>query len=815
MAKLISIQNSFATGEVSFRIKGRVDNEKYGTGLDTAQNFRVLTQGPIERRNGSFLVGVVKDPNNSPRLLRFIISVTQSFVLEFGSMYVRFFTDTAAVEDSQNPGNVFELETPYTIEEVFQLQFSQAEFSLILTHVNHPQQELIFLASAPDDWTFEEFVPSPPPTFEEGFFPLGTLTASASTGLGVTFTSSTSQFSPTDVGRSIEGVGKIGIASVKSFTDAVNVVADIIEDFEPAFSYAPGEWLLDLSPLTDISFSDVTRSGGIVTVTSSPLADRTFRTSNIGDYILVNGGVLEILSLLTVQGQEVEAEILKSMESSDTTANWTLEVPTWSEERGFPATVTQAQQRLIFGGSLAQPQTVWASESGILNGFGVGALDDDSIEFDVLSNEISTIQWMRTARDLIIGTTGGESTINISTSRLTPDNVDITNRSSYKSDRQSPINIGSEVIFIQKGDRKILSYFFDFNSDTFKGDDLTFISEHITESGIRQLVYGQEPNSQIFAVTNSGILISGTYDREQKVIAFTRYTTAGRYLSVVAIPEGENDQIWVVVERRIDQTPRVFIEVFDESSGEDSADVFSDSAIVFSNPLTITSATNNVDATFLSIGHGLIVGDRIKFKDFSQWQDINQFIFTVTTVIDVDHFSCTYDSSGQPPYEGGAEVFKVVSSISGLEHLNGAVVEVKVDNAALTSSEPVIVVDGTVALGGEYAEVVIGLHYDTILITLPREFDIGLGSMAGQNKRLVKPILKVDRSYPPVVNGEIKPNRIPAFNMDEAEPLFTGDLEYSSDGWGTTAQIELEVRGPFPLRLLGIFGTVQGNVKGG
>ena len=813
MVKLISPQTSFTSGEVSFRLKGRVDNDKYMMGLDTAQNVKVLSQGPLVRRNGSFLVGFVKDYLNPPRLLRFIVSVTQSFMLEFGDEYVRFYVDTAAVEDSMNPGQIFELSTPYSLEEVNQLDFSQSEFSLILTHKNHIQQELIFLANAPDAWIFKDFIASPPPTFESGFFPTTSITLSATTGSGVTLISAVPTFGAADVGRSLEILisGGFGIGNIVSFTNNSILIMDVILDFSST-TYNSQEYFLDLSPLTSISFSDVTRTGGLVVVTSPTTF--TFIDS-LGKYILVHGGVLQVIS---GDNLEVTCEILKSMSSSDDTANWTLEIPTWGDAvgsafRGFPSTVTQVQQRLLFAGSIFQPQTIWLSESGIINGFGIGAEDDDSIEIDVVSNEISTIQWMRAARDVVIGTTGGESTINTSSSIITPSNSSITTRSFFKSDRQSPITIGSEVLFIQKGSRKLISYLFDFGTDTFKGEDLTFISEHITESGIKQVAYGQEPNKQLFMVTNNGILISATYDREQSVIAFTKYITQGKYLSVAAIPEGDIDQIWVVVEREINQNVSVLIEVFDESTGEDSADIFSDSAILFSNPLNIESATNVIDALFTSSSHGLIVGDRIKFKQFSQWQDIDEFKFTVTTVPSDDRFTCDYDSSSQPVYEGGARVFKVVTAITGLNHLEGAIVQVKADNALLADTVQKVVEFGEIQLDDEYAEVVVGLSYTSRIVTLPKEFDIGSGSMQAQRKRHIKPVLRVDNSAVPLLNGEIKPSRVPMFNMDAAVPLFSGDLEYSSTNWGTTSQLDIEISDPFPLRLLAIFGTIEGNIK--
>ncbi len=811
MPRIVAEQTSFTSGEVSFRVKGRSDTEKYKTGLKTAENFRILSQGPIERRNGTIVVQPVKVAFGDKRLLKFVISVTQSFLLEFGNLYIRFFTLEGAVPDPENPSQPFELETVYSAAQVEDLQFSQSEFSLILTHADVVQQELIFNGSSASDWIIQEFIASPPPTFESGYFPDATLTAAAETGLGIAFTASNPVFSTADIGRSIEAVApEIGVASIKSFTSTTVVQADIIVDFEVGFSLDAGEWLLDLSPLIDITFNSVTRVGGIVTIATDPNTNNVFQSEFVGDYILANGGVMQILTV-TANGNGCEAEILKSMSSDDTTGNWTLEEPTWSEERGFPSTVTQAQQRLLFAASKSQSQTIWTSESGIIDGFGIGPEDSDSIEIDVVSNEIATIQWMATARDIIIGTTGGESTINVSSTTLTPDNVEITNRTSLKSDNQSVVPIGSEVLFIQKGDRKIINYFFDFNTDTFKGEDLTFISEQITKSGITEIVYGQEPNKQIFAVTNDGVLISGTYDRQQNVIGFTRYITDGKFLSVQTIPKDDKDQVWVIVQRNLQGVEQSFIEFFDDSSGEDSTDVFTDSSLVISNPLEITQVTNESNAEF-KIGDtsSLQVGDIVKFKQFTQWEGIDNIKFTIDNIVSVDRFTCGYDSSSQPPYSGGANVFKTFNTVTGLTHLNDELVKIKTDNAAHADA---VVELGEINLDDNFAEVVVGLPVPYLLETLPKEFDFGAGPMQGQPKRNVRPILRVDRSAPPNVNGEVKPHIQNQFNMDQSIPLVSGDLQYSSSAWGFDAEISISGDDVFPLRLLAIYGTIEGNVK--
>ena len=119
MAKLVSAQESFTTGEVSYRVKGRVSVEKYQAGLETATNATIVSQGPILRRNGSTFIAEVKTSTKLVRLIPFVVSVTDSFILEFGDLYIRFYTLGAQV------AGPFEIVSPWSQTEIFDLQYAQ------------------------------------------------------------------------------------------------------------------------------------------------------------------------------------------------------------------------------------------------------------------------------------------------------------------------------------------------------------------------------------------------------------------------------------------------------------------------------------------------------------------------------------------------------------------------------------------------------------------------------------------------------------------------------------------------------------------
>jgi len=88
---------SFAGGEMSPEMFGRVDDVKFQTGAATMRNFIALPQGPAENRPGTAFVREVKDSTKRTRLIPFTYSTTQTMVLELGAGYTRFHTQGATL----------------------------------------------------------------------------------------------------------------------------------------------------------------------------------------------------------------------------------------------------------------------------------------------------------------------------------------------------------------------------------------------------------------------------------------------------------------------------------------------------------------------------------------------------------------------------------------------------------------------------------------------------------------------------------------------------------------------------------------------
>ena len=92
--------SSFASGEFSAKLDGRTDFESYSSGCKTLENMLVHPQGMASRRIGTQFISEVKDSSAKTRLIPFEFSTTQTYMLEFGNLYIRFFKDKGQITES-------------------------------------------------------------------------------------------------------------------------------------------------------------------------------------------------------------------------------------------------------------------------------------------------------------------------------------------------------------------------------------------------------------------------------------------------------------------------------------------------------------------------------------------------------------------------------------------------------------------------------------------------------------------------------------------------------------------------------------------
>lgn len=150
-------KHSFAGGEIAPEMFGRIDDEKFQSGLALCRNFVVKPQGAVENRAGLRLVREAKFADKKVRLIPFVFSTTQTVVIEMGDAYCRFHTQGATLLD--DAGQPYEIATPYREDDLFDIHYVQSADIVTLVHPRHAPRELRRYGAA--DWRLEEIAFSP------------------------------------------------------------------------------------------------------------------------------------------------------------------------------------------------------------------------------------------------------------------------------------------------------------------------------------------------------------------------------------------------------------------------------------------------------------------------------------------------------------------------------------------------------------------------------------------------------------------------------------------------------------------------------
>lgn len=124
------LQASFTSGELSPRTLGRIDLESYYTGAAKLDNFICLPHGPLLRRAGTTFINQAK--SSEVRLVPFTFNVSQSFIIEFGDRYARFYFSGGIITSSGD--TPYEISTPWSIKQVKEFNWAQSGDILYIVH---------------------------------------------------------------------------------------------------------------------------------------------------------------------------------------------------------------------------------------------------------------------------------------------------------------------------------------------------------------------------------------------------------------------------------------------------------------------------------------------------------------------------------------------------------------------------------------------------------------------------------------------------------------------------------------------------------
>jgi hypothetical protein len=546
MPRLTLIQTNFTAGELSPRMLGRVDIARYQNGAELIENAWPLIHGGCIRRDGTLSVAAARYPNKRCRLIPYIFNKTQSYMCEFGDLYVRIY-----LPDGTYTG--VELPSPYTEAMLSALDYVQGADTMFIFNQSVP---IYRLRRADVNWSL---APAPfvtQPFDEKGIFVNSNMNISdLSVGTLRTVITVAPVFMASDVGREITSGG--GVAVITGVVSSTNVAVTVVNAF-PALTLS--SWVLQGSPQTGNTPSAKDPVGASTSLTLSAAG---WRPEDVGKLVKINGGLVQITAYTS---STVVSGIIRAAMTAIVTspANaWSLEASVWNPLDGYPCTGTLYEQRLVCAGSPSYPQTVWMSRTGEYLNFELGTKDDDAMSFTVSSDQINPITHMAQTKALIALTYGGEFTLAGGVEKpITPTNIQVKNPSVYGCNNVKPARIGNELYFMQRSDRKLRAMAYKYDSDTYGSPDMSVLSEHITKPAIVDMAYQQEPESIMYLVRSDGVMATLTVDRDQDVIGWARQTTDGTYESVASIPFATGEQVWVVVNRVVNGNTVRYLERF-------------------------------------------------------------------------------------------------------------------------------------------------------------------------------------------------------------------------------------------------------------
>lgn len=515
----------------------------------------------------------------------------------------------------------------------------------------------------------------------------------------------------------------------------------------------------------------------------------------------------------------------------------------------YPSAVTLYEQRLIYGGSTNNPQTLYFSKSGDVDNFTKGTAVDDGIEYTVVG--AGRIEWLRGTEDfLAIGAfrdllkaTGGIDDV------ITPESISIKPTNSYGVADINPIGKGVQIFYMQKNELIMRSLEYTLEQDSFFPVDRNTIADHITGDGVTQIAFQEGRPNVVWGVRTDGKLIGMTFEDTESVSGWHRHDTEGSFISVVSIQRQNNyDQLWACVQRTVNGSTKYYVEYLEDdinfirredyvgASTSESADaavyrrliyeqqknyIHLDSALTYDGSLvgsdasaTLTpAATTGTGITFTASASVFASGDvgrlltrkSVTGEEFGVAEITGYTSGTVVTCTILEDF----DSTDAIP---AGEWYISTNEISGLTHLEGLTVSVVADGGQHPQAT---VESGILNLTRQSTKVHVGIGYTGYLET--NDMEGGGTNGPAQTKRksvnavgfrfLDSMFAKFGTDY---YSLEQIYERTASMQMDRPPLPFTGDRkqncvnkvnDQTDGGWTREKRAIIAQENPFPCKL--------------
>ena len=557
MQKIRIPTNSFQFGEISESTLMRTDSPVYAASAQSIKNMLITVEGAAKKRTGLKHIYTYSDFTytglGESHLFEFVFSEDEQYIISVEHGQVRcFFLDNTGIYG--DAGEVVLVETittdtssnPLPFDRQYLQEYSVAQYGDVL-FVCHPLfMPRMIVRTALDafevtTYSFDTLstgtnIYQPYTSFQaQGV----TIDPSATTG-AVTIVASEPYFNVDHVGTVIKyNDTEIDITGYTSATEITGTVRGtlrtrlsvlnplrttdgktVIEVTHLSHGFNGGETIIveDASAVGGINANSINGTRTIFNVIDENTY--TFNAAASANVSEDGGGLVKIVSHAP-------------------TRNWSEQ--SFSAVHGYPAAVTFHEGRLVFGGTISQPDTLWLSKSGKFFNFDVGtAEDNDAFDITAATGSVNTIRYLVSNRDLQIFTDGAELYMPTYLNQaITPTNAQIRLQTPYGCEFVYPQPFDGATVFVQSGGNVVREYLYTDTENAYTSSSISGIASHLIHqprcmTSVNAPFGGSE--SYIALASGDGDLAIFSSNRVEKRAAWTHVETAGSFFSVLGMP---------------------------------------------------------------------------------------------------------------------------------------------------------------------------------------------------------------------------------------------------------------------------------------
>lgn len=299
-------------------------------------------------------------------------------------------------------------------------------------------------------------------------------------------------------------------------------------------------------------------TSGAVTLTAS--AD-VFVADHVGTRLRLAMREVEITAVTSPTSASATVKDKRGLVNTTATKDW--EEQAFSPVHGWPVSVVFHQDRLVIGGTRDLPNRLWLSKSADLFNFDLGeGLDDEAIEFALLSDQVNAVRGLFSSRHLQVFTSGAEWMV--TGDPLTPETIQLNRqtRIGVPIDRYiPPRNVDGATLFVSRNGQDLREFLYADVEQAYQSNDLAMLSKHVMQHPLDQDY--DSARRLFYIVMGDGSLAALSVFRAEKISAWTVQETQGAFHSIALV----GDDAYVVVERQ----GTYFIERFDDDLTCDAA----------------------------------------------------------------------------------------------------------------------------------------------------------------------------------------------------------------------------------------------------